>query len=167
MKKFFKIVSVFLILFLVTGCNIMSFLEQGEKNYSLKDGLHVKMGDDFEEKTNANFNSYLEGGHYIFTSLKESFEIAEGVGLTKDSPLNEYVKIVLSNNGLDKDIIEKDGLTYFTYDSTIDGTKYYYMAFAYKTNDAFWLINFACLDSEKSTYESKFIKWAKSIWFES
>ena len=162
MKRFFKFTSLLLVIFLICGC---SLFEEKTKEYSLK-GLHVTMGEGMKEEKNDSFTSYLEGKHYIFTSLKETFESLKVVNLTEESKVSDYAKLVIENNKLDKKLIEKDGLTYFKYDSTIEGTKYFYMAFTFKSKDAFWLINFACLDSEKDSYESKFIKWAKTIKFD-
>lgn len=162
MKKFIKILVVFIFTVLLCGC---SLFETKTKDYSLK-GLHVTMGEDMEEKKNDSFTSYLEGKRYIFTSLKETFDSVAIVGLSESSPLVDYTKLVIENNGLKEKIIEKDNLTYFKYTSTIDEVKYFYMAFTFKSKDSFWLINFACLDSEKKTYEAKFIEWAKTIHFD-
>lgn len=32
-----------------------------------------------------------------------------------------------------------------------------------KGSDGFWLVNFACLDSDKEEQEKNFVKWANSI----
>lgn len=162
MKRLFKYVGIFIFLVLLTGCSVLSVKEE---TYSLE-GHSIKMESGMKKESNSSFTNYLTGKRYIFTSLKEEFDVVKSVGLTENSPLIDYTKLVIKNNGMDKKAIEKDGLTYFTYDSTISGTKYYYMAFTFKTKDAFWLINFACTYSEKNKYEPKFKKWAKSIKFD-
>ena len=162
MKRVLKVVVVALLLFISVGC---SLTEEATKTYSAN-GVKVTMKDGLTEKTNMNFTTYLEGTDVMFTALKESFDITKQINLDENSSVREYTEKVLQANGLNETINEKDGLTYFTYEKEISGTKYFYFATTYKSNDAFWLINFACLAKDKAKYESKFIKWAKTVEFE-
>ncbi len=162
MKKVIKYLSVFLILVLVTGC---SLLETKTKEYSLN-GVHITMEDGMKEEKDEDYTVFLSNDNYIFSALKESITILSSVGLDENSTVLDYTKLVLKANDFNKTPIEKDGLTYYTYDSTVEGTKFFYSTFTYKTEDAFWLVNFACLYKDKSKYESKFIKWAKTIQFD-
>ena len=43
---------------------------------------------------------------------------------------------------------------------------YKYFSFVYKSNDAFWLVQFATLTENVDEYSSKIIEWAKTISFE-
>ena len=90
----------------------------------------------------------------IVTGLKEEFSTLEAAGLTKDSTVEDYAKAVTTNNQKDSEIKTEDGLTYFTYTSDV------------KSNDAFWLFNFACDSSNQEKFESTFKTWAKSVSFE-
>ena len=42
----------------------------------------------------------------------------------------------------------------------------FYIATMHKSNDAFWLFNFACDSSNQEKFESTFKTWAKSVSFE-
>ena len=105
MKKIIKISFLLLVVFLFSGC---SLFDEKTKEYSLE-GLHVTMGVDMKEEKNESFTSYLEGKNYIFTSLKEPYENLTIVNLTNDSKLEEYTKLVIENNKINKEVMKKEG----------------------------------------------------------
>ena len=80
--------------------------------------------------------------------------------------VEDYAKAVTTNNQKDSEIKTEDVLTYFTYTSNLNGKTYFYIATMYKSNDAFWLFNFACDSSNQEKFESTFKTWAKSVSFE-
>lgn len=40
---------------------------------------------------------------------------------------------------------------------------HYYMACVYKASDAFWIISFCAPATERDTYHSQFLKWARTV----
>ena len=63
------------------------------------------------------------------------------------------------------DLIHEDNLYYYTYDYEINNNEYYYVSTIHKSDNAFWICNFACKKSDKDKYHDLFIKWAKTIKF--
>ena len=64
-------------------------------------------------------------------------------------------------------VIKEPGLVGFTYEALDNGTGQmcvYYYCF-YKSEDAFWVIQFATLIQNAEKYEQKIIDWAKSVEF--
>lgn len=136
-----------------------------EKTYT-SNGISVTMPEGFVEKSIVSQTAYFEGKESLFSALKEEFTTLSVVNLGKDSSLKEYAEAVIKNNKADYEIVEKDGLTYFEYEKSLSGKKYYYLASIYKTDDAFWLVNFACDSSNKAKYQPLFIRWAKTVKFD-
>ncbi len=151
-----------LIMVAVTGC---ALLEPEEKTFKDK-GMSITLTDEFTEKDLVSTTVYFESMDAIVTGLKEEFSTLEAAGLGKDSTALDYAKAVTTNNQKDSEIKTEDGLTYFTYTSDVNGKTYFYIATVYKSNDAFWLFNFACDNSDKEKFESTFKTWAKSVSFE-
>ena len=87
------------------------------------------------------------------------------MGLSKDYNLEEYANAVAANNKRDFEFKNnKDhDYVYFNYNSEVSGKNFYYMGVVKKGSDGFWLVNFACLDTDKEKLQSEFTKWADSI----
>lgn len=162
MKKNIKLLVLVLLVVLIAGC---SLLKEKAKTYSTN-GISVTMTDGFALKDLEGVTVYLEGDDAIFTALKEDFSTLEPYGITSASTLKEYASAIVDGNSLTTTIEEKDGLTYFTYTKEISGNSFYYLATVYKTDNAFWLINFACESKGKDTFEPRFLEWAKTVTFE-
>ena len=134
------------------------------KKYS-SNGFNIELPDNFYEKDLASVTAYLESEKTIVTVLKEEFSILGTAGITKDSSLDDYANAVANNNNLTIDLkeIEKTDYKYFSYERTNSGKTFYYIGVVLKSNDSFWLVNFACDKKNKDTYQNKFIEWAKTI----
>ena len=62
-----------------------------------------------------------------FTALKESFTDLEKVNITSENSLEDYARLVVSNNKLDSEVINKDGVVYFEYVKEMNGKNIYYL----------------------------------------
>lgn len=161
MKKVALLLAVVASCFFVSGC----FGGEAKSKEFSKDGFHITLTEDFYEKEIISFTHYYESSSAIVTALKEDFTNLELIGLDKDSTLEEYAEAVATANGSSYDfkMNNAQNYLYFTYNATVSGKKYYYYGVIKKSDDAFWLINFACFDDEKDDYQPKFEKWAATI----
>lgn len=159
MKKYFKLMSILVICSLIFGC---SFNKTTDEVYKAN-GISITMNKGFVKKDLASATVYYESNEAILTALKETFTDLETANLGKASSVNDYAKAVLTNNKNDSEIKTEDDLTYFTYEKEASGKDFYYLASVYKSNDSFWLLNFACETKNKDTYEPLFKLWAKSV----
>ena len=85
-----------------------------------------------------------------------------------DYTLDEYARLVLAANGkTTEDVKYKDGLVYFEYDflNTEINSEYHFYSFLYKSEDAFWLVQFATLKENIDAQEANIFKYAKSVEF--
>ena len=135
------------------------------KDFS-SNGMTIKLTDEFVKTDVENYTVAYDSKNVAVFALKEAFALADGF---QDYTLEQYGNLVLQNNNLSSSKIEdKEGLIGFEYEFTNPDTKdtYKYFSFVYKSNDAFWLVQFATLTENVDEYSSKIIEWAKTISFE-
>lgn len=129
-------------------------------------GMTITLTDEFVKTDVENYTVAYGSKNVAVFALKEAFALADGF---QDYTLEQYGDLVLQNNNLSSSKIEdKEGLTGFEYEFTNPDTKdtYKYFSFVYKSNDAFWLVQFATLTENVDKYSSKINEWAKTISFE-
>ncbi len=165
MKKIITTLSIVLTVLLLGGCTSTEVKKSDLVKYS-SNGISINMPSGFTESEDVNFTVFMSSQKAMFTALKESFTVLEPIGLNSESSLAEYAEVLKKTNGFDNDFIKEGNFMYNTYTREVNNQTFFYVGVVYKSNDAFWLINFACLDEDKDTYKPKFIEWAKTVEFE-
>lgn len=126
-------------------------------------GLTIRMAPEMTLTKNNSFDMFYTSEHCLMTAVREGFDVlaASGAG-DADTTLEEYIGIVERINGV---TFETDayGNPFATYVSEIDGKNFTYYFTVRKGSDAFWLVNFACPESEQGTWLPQFALWANSI----
>lgn len=82
--------------------------------------------------------------------------------------LDNYRLNLLHENGLKYDELKNiDGNPYFVYDylHEASGVTYTFFTFTYKTDDAFWMVQFATEKEKVTQFEADIIQWADTITF--
>ena len=158
MKK--KIVAV--VLLLCAALLVLTACFGADKDFSVA-GMTITLTSQFTEKDMMGQTKYYQSLRAVVTVLKEGFE---DLGGAQDWTLTKYTQAVLKANNLKSGITEGEKYYSFTYEKSLNGQDYYYFATTHKASDAFWLIQFGCLKSEKDKYQPKFEKWADSVTFE-
>ena len=159
MKKIFSLLFLIGLVFLVAGC------EAKKETYS-SNGFKITMHEGFTEKSLASATVYYESMEAILTALKEEFTILAAAGITENSTVEDYLTAVSANNQETYEIKTSGDIKYFTYEKAVNGKDFYYLAIGYKSNDAFWLVNFAAEKANQAKYEPLFLEWAKTVEFE-
>ncbi len=154
-KRLFRIFSLFLVLLLIVGCSNTKVFE--EKDFK------ITLSNSFKKGELESVTYYYESDEALVTALKESFEDLSIVGISKDSTIEDYVKLIIESNEKDDHYELKGNYAYFEYEATVDGSDFYYIAVTYKGKDAFWLVNFMCTKEDKNNYKNKFLDWADSV----
>ena len=147
------------------GLNIISGWKVEPKVF-LDNGMSITLTDEFEQAEIENYTNSYDSAEVVVFALKEEFALADGF---ETYTLEQYRDLVLQNNNLSLSRMKNiDGLTGFEYESTNSDTKdtYKYFAFVYKTNDAFWLVQFATLAENADDYGAQIVEWAKTVSFE-
>lgn len=144
--------------------NLFSSITPEIKTFSY-DGMTITLTDEFRETNIENYTVAYDSKNVAVFALKEAFILADGF---ENCTLEQYADLVLqANNFSSAEIKTADGLTGFEYDFTNPETNdtYKYFSYVYKTNDAFWLVQFATLSKNVDAYASEITQWAQSIKF--
>ena len=155
-KNLIKLFSIVLVALLLFGCS------KDTKTFE-EDDFKITVEGDFKKDELAGFTYYYESSDVIVTALKESFTSLKSLGVNNETTLEEYTKLILTSNNKEEELKTRNDYMYFEYTSTVDGDDFYYIAATYKSDDAFWLINFMCMKSDKNKFKEKFLSWADTV----
>ncbi len=138
------------------------FMLPEEKEFT-KGELSITLNEDFSESSYAGFQAVYDSSNVAVFALQEKFADYENI---EDMTLEEYTEASIEANGLNTEVKQKDGLTYFEYDANGNSSLlYHYMTFAYKSDDGFWLVQFATLKEDAAEQEESILRYAKSVKF--
>lgn len=130
------------------------------------DNMQITLTSEFETDSYPGFNGVFASKTAIVLVLKEEFTLLEGL---EDYTLQQYGELVINNNGLTgvSQLNEAEGILYFDYeaDNDIDNITTYYFSTIFKSDDAFWLIQFAVPAEAAESSLPQLIEWAKTITF--
>lgn len=128
-------------------------------------GMTVTLTNEFKEVDIENYTATYDSKNVAVFALKEAFALADGF---ENCSLEEYADLVIKNNNVGPaEIKTVEGLTYFEYEFVNPETNdtYRYFSYVYKTNDAFWLVQFATPDKNVEKFTQQITEWAKSVKF--
>lgn len=153
------ILTIAIVLF--NGCTMSP---AAEKEF-LKAGLAITLNTNFSESDAGDYTAIYESNkdNAVVIILKEDFSLFEIAGISTDISLNEYAQLTVDASGKNSIVEAKDGLTYFTHESTVDGVKYSYLAVVYRGSDAYWLVQFSTYSKDFDGLVDTFTKWAKTV----
>ena len=102
--------------------------------------------------------TFYASNKYMMAALRESFEMFEGYGLdTKNTSVEDYADLVKQANEYEDDFTpDSYGNLRITYVKPVGESNYFYYSTVRKGSDAFWLVHFACLESDRAEYEPIF-----------
>ena len=163
MLKFKRFRTVFLWIAALAFCT--SCAAQKAKVFS-KAGMSITLTEAFTESKYYNLTAYYESEDNTVSVIKEEFSVLENAGISTSLSLAEYAKTFLTDNQIEAEVKTEDGLTYFTFEKTIEDVAYTYYAVAFKSSDSYWLFQFTCEKEAYSKYSNDFVKWAQSVQFE-
>lgn len=143
-------------------CNAL-FSEPDPKTFT-SDGVSITLNDQFERGAMTGYTAVYEAPAITVFMLREPFSRMPGL---QDYTLEQYGDLVIRNNDTSAALQSGDGLNWFEYEFfDVETTQtYHYFAYVYKTDDAFWLIQFATLPQNADTYREQIPDWAKSVEF--
>ncbi|WP_405322142.1 hypothetical protein [Frisingicoccus sp.] len=127
-------------------------------------GLTIKMGSGMKENKNGDHSVYYFADNVMVSVKMVGFEELEEDGTgSADSSIEDYIKIIEDNNeniAFTTDSYGNPSTTYTVEDKKND---LFYYATVRKGSEAFWLINFSCLEEEKDARLPEFELWASTI----
>lgn len=162
MKKLLSLLLVLATLLALSSCG-----EAAPKDFS-SNGMTITLTDDFKENTQQGYTVCYESSDVAVFVLKESFSLQQNLG---ELTLDEYAEVVRNVNSSKSptEISKADGLTSMEYSFFNENMNqnHKYFCTMFKSSDAFWLVQFVCIEDVYDTHMDSFLNWAKSIKFDS
>ncbi|MBQ3069355.1 MAG: hypothetical protein IJD01_05370 [Clostridia bacterium] len=127
-------------------------------------GLTITLTDEFSEMEVEGFTAAFDSDHLGVIALREPFYLAAGFS---DYSLEEYARLVIEANGLTSEVQTRDGQVVFEYDAFIAeaDADYHYVAYVFKSKDAFWTVTFTMLESCAHDHREQIDRYASSVRF--
>ena len=169
-KKSKKIGLIVLIVAAIIGF-VFGFLkgyseDNAQPEAFVLDEMSITLTDQFEKVTTPDSDFALESNDVMVFVVKEEFSLLEDFG---DLTLEEYGELVIENNGLSEvsELNKDDGLVSFDYiyEDETTGLDIYYLSYVYKSEEAFWVVQFSVYDNESYDYLDNIYEWAASVEF--
>lgn len=129
-------------------------------------GMSITLTGKFRKQAHSGFTVSYISDDVIMFGAEEKFSLLAGL---EDYTLREYAEAIIEGNDIkDCRVNVTDGLTWFEYKEYVTSSKtdFVYKAFVFKTDEAFWLIQFAASEEQMPEYSEDILQWAKSISFE-
>ena len=150
---------------LITG-GLLNSSRSADKEFS-SHGMNITLTKAFSEDSAVGFTTCFSSKDVMILALKEPFSMAAGA---ENLTLDDYAELVLENNEMP--LSEKkdyNGIPGFEYDYKDDdtGNTYHYHSYLYKSDDAFWVVQFVTFREKFAAYEARINKWAQSVSFTS
>ncbi|NLW70010.1 MAG: hypothetical protein GX061_02875 [Eubacteriaceae bacterium] len=133
--------------------------------YESASGLTIQMKKGFKESTVEGSTCFFEATDCMMNAIKEDFELFASIGNdAANMSMADYAALVSNVNGVDF-VADENNNYNATYENTVDSNDFFYFSTLRRTDDAFWVINFACLVGEKDKFLPLFESWAETISF--
>ena len=161
MKRVIAVIAAAVMMVSLAGCALFP----KEKEFHVSE-MVITLTDAFEEAEFEGFNKAFDSRKAAVFVLREDKALLGGVKIS----LAEYADLTRAanvNRG-PSEIKNEDGLVYFEYDYYgADGTTIYsYLTSLYESDQAFWLVQLACKQTEWEKMRPEFVKYAQSVTFE-
>lgn len=173
MKKIVKrmaalLISIILVLS-ITGCS-----GNDAKDFTVEE-MTITLNESFTQGEIETQTAYFTNQEYIITVMREDFAELQLAGMPTDMDVATYASMVLDQNSIDAEIelYETDAEDYnyvvaFTYDKVVEENTVTYFATVYKSDSAYWFIQYAAPTNNSEGFEAakpQFVEWAKTVRF--
>jgi hypothetical protein len=166
-KKAKKVLIIAAIVGFIAGFIIGIGLPAFPEDFTV-DGMTVTLTDEFfEEEIGGGYNAFYVSEKTALIVMEEPFATFPRPDI-KNYTCEEYAELILELNGINATVKTVDGLVTYEYDFADYQTtyEYHYVCFAYKTDDAFWLLQFYTMLEDADDLRDDIFEYAKSVTFE-
>ena len=164
---------VFLSASIIVGLTAVIFLSYlassmhfGAKSFEYRE-MSITLTQDFSEDSSDGSTAYYISDDVAVFVQRDPFSSTPEV---RDYSAEEYAGFIFESAGTGGYRVESDdGLTYFQYNFTDPESEYtfHYVAYIYKSDNAFWLVTFAVEDYRFEEFAGQISYWAESVEFSS
>lgn len=158
---FVFIMSVVIGIAIALALILLPLFATPEEKVFTKGNVSITLNEDFKEEFHNGFDAVYSSGEIAVFVIEEKFNGDEAF---EAMTLDEYCDAVIEANGKDTETKHKNDLTYYEYDGVSDQNyKFRYLAFTFKADDGFYLVQFAVQEEMYSLYEEDIFAYAKSV----
>lgn len=134
-------------------------LKSNPKEFS-KSGMSITLTDRFSEASSQFTAHYTSLTANVFI-LKEDYQTYEPL---RDMTTEEYLQLIASNQGQESEIYKEDGLSYIILNNpSVNGMMFKLRVYAFKTEDALWMVQFVIRESIFDYMRDYITQWAKTV----
>ena len=132
-----------------------------------KDELSVTLTDAFTEKSYVTYTAVYDSADIALFALKEEFRLFDSSVLSAESSPADYAALLWKSNGFTDELplAEGDELTWFDYSRTVNGNDYTYRVYVYRSDEAFWMVQFAAFADQFDTLSPTIHGYAATVSF--
>lgn len=164
-KKGWIVLIVAIVVGYLLGSLIVQFLLSNafaaKPKTFLEQDMQITLTDQFEEKdATGDFDYLYQSRTVVVQVFRENF--AEGFGMEEWST-EKYAEVMVEVNEFDCEVRTESGFVCFDRSKSVSGKDYRYFSVILKGDDAFYYVEFICVESNFEDYRSDFIEWAKTI----
>lgn len=161
MKKITALVLALALIFTFAGCSV----KDGKDKVFTCEELSITLNEGYTETQMEGYTACFDSADAAVFVLKEPFSLMVGF---EDYTLEQYAELVMQANStkepLRADMSDIPGVKY-TYFNTETNTDYTYYAALYKSDNAFWMVQFVSKTEDYPEYEAYFTERAKTVTF--
>ena len=140
---------------------IMSGMSSKEKVFTAGP-MSITLNESFEQQYPVGYSAvYSAKTVAVFVTVNNVDE-----SVSSNYTAEEYAQRLIDYNKFtDSTVVTDKGLTYFTYDESNDGEDISHYFYIYKTDNAYWTVQFAVESSMAKRYSDDIARWAGSVKF--
>ena len=161
MKKLVSLIMALIFFFTLGGCAVK---DTKDKVFT-KNEFAITLNEAYVESEREGFYACYDSATVAEFVVKENFDIMEGFS---DYTIEQYANIVMYNCSDKSPSLHKKGdINYIEYSfkNTEINKTYNYLIALYKSNDAFFMVQFTCEDKDYKEYKDYFIDRANTVKF--
>ena len=128
------------------------------------DGLTMTVPADYRQMTGEEVQAYtfaLTNNKTILMGLREEKAIFRSFGM--ELTLDDYMQIIREANQQEMTVDTYNGQYMIKFESVVEGNRFKYLASVYESEDAFWLIQFGCPESDFEDFRGDFFEQLLSV----
>ena len=165
MKRTLYIICIVSILLSFSSCLENKKCYEGAEQVIEVEELKITLTDEFFDTSDLaeDFLACYGAADVSVFFLKETFE---EIGANDKVTVGQYINFLRENFEAEEmtSAINEGGVVYFTYVGKGE-VNYKYFVAAFKSDGAFWSIQFACEESAYDEYKPYFLKWSRTVTF--
>ena len=168
MRKKFWAMNILMLLIIICLAAICGCDDKTTNKKFEKAGLTITLTREFYEKEHVEYTAYYASSKMIVVTVKETFDSFEKVGQDAETmSVKDYARLVIDtykdfyNSASEISIAEN--MVSFMYENDALGKDYKYIWYGFKAVDAFWAVQFGCVESDFDNLQSQMLAYAKTV----